>query len=63
MASGKLLRRYTGHAERVLSAAFSPDGRYLLSGGGGQYVDGKSLPGYDFTLRLWEVPQLEDEQR
>jgi WD40 repeat protein len=42
---GVLLKQLTGHADRVLSLAVSPDGSRLLSSGS------------DYTLRLWE-PQL-----
>lgn len=43
VATGKLLRTYSGHADHILSVAFSPDGKQLLSGG------------RDGNLRLWDV--------
>ncbi len=44
VASGKELRTFYGHKGRVSSVAFSPDGRFALSGG----IDDK-------TLKLWDV--------
>mgnify|MGYP001825922817 CR=1 FL=1 len=41
--SGKELSRLTGHTDKVLSLAFSKDGRYLVSGG------------RDATVRVWET--------
>jgi hypothetical protein len=38
-----LIRTFTGHSARVVSVAFSPDGRTALSGS------------WDKTLKLWEV--------
>jgi WD40 repeat protein/mono/diheme cytochrome c family protein len=41
--TGKVVRAYFGHADSVTAAAFSADGKRVLSGGD------------DRTLRLWEV--------
>ena len=46
--SGEQVRIFTGHTESVMSVAFSPDGRYALSGPSDQFAD-------DNTMRLWEV--------
>jgi hypothetical protein len=43
VATGRELRKLTGHENTVASVAFSPDGRFALSGG------------YDKAMRLWEV--------
>ena len=39
----RLVRSFTGHSEGVTSVAFSPDGRFALSGS------------HDTTLKLWDV--------
>lgn len=55
VATGDLIRSFggdsAGHASMVNSVAFSPDGRTVLSGGGGP---GEWLE-RDTTLRLWDV--------
>src|SRR4051812_47967071 len=43
VTSGRKLRRFAGHTGRVLSVAFSPDGKRALSGSA------------DHTLKLWEL--------
>ena len=43
-ATGKDLRRLGGHADRVPAAAFSPDGKAVLTGS------------WDRTARVWPVP-------
>jgi WD40 repeat protein len=43
IASGRLVRTFTGHGDAIASVAFSPDGIRILTGSG------------DSTARLWEV--------
>ncbi len=44
------------HSNWVNSVAFSPDGRTILSGSGGTIeADGRSTPGSDTTVRLWDA--------
>ncbi|KAF0153925.1 MAG: (Myosin heavy-chain) kinase [Syntrophaceae bacterium] len=45
IATGREIRTMRGHKEKVLSVAFSPDGRHILSGPGA----------YDDVARLWSV--------
>lgn len=45
VGSGKEIRRFEGHKDRVMCVAFSPDGRRGLSAGG-----------QDGTVRLWGLP-------
>lgn len=48
-ASGKCLRLWRGHTDKVLSVVFALDGRFALSGG------------TDTTVRLWRVPKADRE--
>jgi WD40 repeat protein len=43
LATGRVIRIFTGHSRRVLSVAFAPDGRTALSGSD------------DNTLKLWDL--------
>jgi WD40 repeat protein len=45
VANGKQIRCFTGHTDRVMSVAYSPDGQFALSGS----IDG--------TVRLWRLPK------
>src|SRR5205085_160650 len=54
--TGWELRRFAGHRDAIWSVAFSPDGRYALSGGGGQLRDGQWRAGGDWAVRLWRLP-------
>jgi uncharacterized protein (TIGR03067 family) len=47
-ASPEEVRRFTGHTSPVKAVAFSPDGRFALSGSG--FPDGA-----DRSMRLWDV--------
>jgi WD40 repeat protein len=42
------LRRFEGHQSPIKAVAYSPDGRFVLSGSGYQ-------AGRDFSVRLWDV--------
>lgn len=57
--SGREIRKFEGHTDHILSLAFSPDGRFVISGGGGDYEDGKWIPGEDFSIRVWRLPVSE----
>ena len=51
VATGKEVRRFAGHPGGAFGVAFSPDGKYVLSGG----VDG--------TARLWDVQTGKEVRR
>jgi WD40 repeat protein len=48
---GKEVRRFAGHTVAAFGAAFSPDGKYVLTGG------------RDGTARLWDVETGEEVRR
>jgi WD40 repeat protein len=45
VSTGQELRSFTGHSVNVTSVAFSPEGRFAVSGGD------------DNTLKLWDVSE------
>jgi WD40 repeat protein len=51
LATGKLIRRFTGHKDDVDAVAFSPDGRYIATAGG-SFND---ILNNDNIVRVWEV--------
>jgi len=52
VSSGAEIRTFQGHTFFINSLAFSPDGRYALSGSASVNFNGKD---YDKTLQLWKV--------
>jgi len=55
--TGKELYRFRDHKEFLWSAVPSPDGKWVLTGGGGGSAgEGKWTKGNDHTLRLWKMP-------
>ena|GEM_PF-1798714 len=49
------LKHFTGQGSTINSCCFSPDGRYLLSGGGsGALIKGK-IRSFDCSVRFWDV--------
>jgi hypothetical protein len=54
--SGQLLRKLRGHTGAILGVAISPDGRFALSGSGGEfYGGGRFVASADNTERLWDL--------
>ncbi len=49
------IRIWEEHRDIVWAVAFSPDGRFLASGGGGQELNGNWTEGADFSLRIWNM--------
>jgi|GEM_PF-3543250 len=49
--------RYRASADigALFAVAFTPDGKYLLTGGGAVFRNGDCAPGNRFTIRMWAV--------
>lgn len=58
--TGRELAMFEGHQDYVLDVDVSPDGRFAASVSGGDYENGKWVPGDDFTVRIWRLPQTHD---
>jgi WD40 repeat protein len=49
------IRIWGEHKDIVWAVAFSPDGRFLASGGGGLEMGGNWTEGSDFSVRIWDL--------
>jgi serine/threonine protein kinase len=54
-ATGEVVWRLSDGNEILATMAISPDGRYVLSGGGGIWYSANYQPGSDFVIRLWDT--------
>lgn len=61
LRTGTELRRFEGHADSVCAVAFSPDGRYVLTGGGRTAEIGDLFE--DNTARLWDLASGKEIRR
>jgi WD40 repeat protein len=55
--SGKVIGHIYHGRDMAHAVAFSPDGRYLVTAGGGMRDGENFLPSYDNTIRTWDVQQ------
>ena len=64
LSTGRERRRLIGHENWVNSVAFSPDGKWILSGGGGTIAGHNDWkPGTDMSIRLWAVESGKEVHR
>jgi WD40 repeat protein len=63
--SGKEIKRHQDHTEIAWCVAYSPDGQFILSGGGDVYNAAKDRfkEGQDHALRLWASDSLRELRR
>lgn len=54
--TGRELYRWPAYGEFLWSAEFSPDNKWVLTGGGGGNQNGKWVKGTDHAVRLWRMP-------
>ncbi len=55
LGTGRLSYRVSAGVGAVWAVAFTPDGRHVLTGGGGVYHNGDYIAGDRFTIRMWAV--------
>ncbi len=55
MATGKELHSISGHTSLVISVAFSPNGKFALSGSCGEHDVEDSYSCIKGSLKLWEL--------
>ncbi len=55
LVSGQPVTTLYGHRNWVWDVVFTPDGKYLLSGGGGEGGAKGFVPGSDFAIRRWDL--------
>src|SRR5262249_4315384 len=51
----RLVHTLRGHGEFVHCLAITPDGKQVVTGGGGKAVDGLLKTGTDLDLRIWDL--------
>lgn len=58
--TGELIEICTDHTSGISGLFFLPDGKRFISSAGGSRWDsktGKMIPGHDYTIRLWQLPE------
>jgi WD40 repeat protein len=65
LETGKEIKQHKDHTEIAWCVAYSPDGQFVLSGGGGTYdmAADKFNAGKDNDLRLWAADSLREIRR
>src|SRR5262249_658270 len=63
--TGKEIKQHKDHTEIAWCVTYSPDGQYVLSGGGGTYnrATDRFTEGKDNDLRLWAGDSLREIRR